>query len=267
METTTSLPDLLWGKSPLERIRAAKSVGPQELREVTAFLLTGCPSQWWPYGCSTSINPWMVFLGPSPGTSPAAGDSNYKIQKGSPPTAGSPPESMVYSDSHGFFDRLRSLTLAVVGAEASESISSSDSIALAAMMNLDSGASGEANKVQIDTEFASWSIDVTIRRLKPRYVVGVGLSGFLKKPEHRWLCELMGTYVGAAFNPNRAPIMAPLQAYPQKRYMFRAWPLENGGANPQHLILLPQHPSRAPMTSPTVWADTVQEFIAFAKAL
>ncbi len=230
-------------------------------------LLAGCPSSAWPYGCSTSINPWVVFLGVSPGTSPEAGDTNFVTRRGAPPTAGCAPASMVYSDSKGFFERLRDLTTALIRAEVGQAMDVSDALSLSGIMNLDCGASGDARNVTVDEAFARWSVDVAIRRLRPRYVVGAGLSGFLREPKHAWLRELLSSYVGAAFMPGRAPASVPFEGYTKKQYVFRAWPLRNGGVSPQHLIILPQHPSRAPLTSPAIWGDAVRECVAFARTL
>lgn len=257
----------LWAPAPFERLRAARAIDPDQLQQATMSLLAGCPSSAWPYGCSTSINPWVVFLGVSPGTSPAAGDPNFVPRRGASPTAGCAPRDMVYSDSRGFFERLRGLTIALIRAEVGQAMDVDDALSLSGIMNLDSGASGDARNVTVDEAFARWSVDVAIRRLRPRYVVGAGLSGFLGKPEHAWLRELMSSYVGAAFLPGRAPASAPFESYTEKRYVFRAWPLRNGGMSPQHLIILPQHPSRAPMTSPAIWRDAVRECVAFARTL
>jgi hypothetical protein len=255
----------MWSNSILERLRSAQELGSQDLQTEIAKLLEGCPFSSWPYGCSSSVNPWVVFLGPSPGASPAHGDSNYVTRIGRPPTAGEPCESMLYSDSRGFFDRLRLLTCALIDAEAGRSVTQPDALALAGMMNLDSGASGEARNVTIDIDFARWAIDVSIRRLRPRYVVGVGLAGILGKSER--LCEVLGEYTGGVFDPNQPPISKSFDGYSRIRYKFRAWPLLNGGATRQYLILFPQHPSRAPMTSPEVWDHAVREFVVFATTL
>jgi hypothetical protein len=231
-------------------------------------LLAGCPPGAWPYGCNTPINPWVVFLGASPGTSPEPGETNYGPRTPTLPTAGCAPDPITkYRDSKGFYEKLRSLTIALMRAEADQAMEVSDALSLSGIMNLDSGASGEARNVTVDEAFARWSLDVTIRRLRPRYIVGVGLSGFLGDRRHAWLRPLLSGYAGAAFMPGHAPVSAPFEGYTEKRYVFRAWPLRNGGMSPQHLIMLPQHPSRAPMTSSAIWADAVRECVALTRTL
>src|SRR5262249_48369998 len=127
------------------------------------------------------------------GNSPARGDTN---REGTPPTAGSPPYAMVYRDPRGFADRIRSLAIAVVNTDAGKNVLAPDALALAAMMNFDTGLNGQAQNVNINADFARWVLGVTIHRLRPRYIVGVGLAGFLLQPRHRWLLDLFSTYVG-----------------------------------------------------------------------
>ena len=257
----------LWDASPRGRLAAARALTPAELDDLSQRFLTGCPKDTWPYGCSTAINPWIVFLGPSPGASPAPGDPNYLTRIGHSPTAGTPPASMVYHDPRGYFDRLRELTVAVLRADGGADFSETEALALSGMMNLDSGASGKAQKVTLDRAFARWALDVSVRCLRPRYVVGVGLGGFVQQAEHRWLLEAIGAYVGNAFHPARPHQEKVFEGYPDKRYLFRAWHVTNGSLGPQHFILFPQHPSRAPMTSPRVWTAAVREFVTFVASL
>lgn len=258
--------DDLWGAHPIERLQAARVLKPQDLQSITKDFLKGCPLSSWPYGCNTSINPWIVFLGPSPGASPAADDINFVTRDGIPPTTGTPPPgSMGYSDNKGFFKRLRSLTASIIRAEVNSNVSEFDAYSLAGMMNLASGASGEASNVMIDPVFARWAIDTSFRRLRPRYVVCVGLKGFLKN--HRWLLDAISEYTGCSFNPDRPPISKPFNASTKTRLTFSAWPLLNDTREHQHLILFPQHPGKPPMKSPEIWDEATCEFVAFAKSL
>jgi len=257
----------LWRELPAARVAAAKQLPDDALSALTREFLEGCPSDAWPYGCSTSINPWILFLGPSPGASPAAGDADYKLRPSYSPTAGSPPTSMTYVDSRGFCDRLRSLTVAVVRADDGPDVGTEDALALAGLMNLDPGASGQAKNVEVDPAFGRWALEVSFRRLRPRYIVGVGLGDFLRDASRRWLRDALGSYVGMSFHPDRAPISVPFRGYKLKNYKFRVWPSSNADLGAQHLILFPQHPSRAPMTNANTWGAAVREFVDLTRAL
>lgn len=253
--------DALWRGSTRDRLTAARSLSKKGLQDVTRMLLEGCPTDSWPYGCGTSVNPWVIFLGPSPGTSPASGDANYILRVGDPPTAGHPHSAMLYRDSKGFFDRLRVLTIALLRAECADDLSDFDRLALAGMMNLDSGASGEARNVAVKLEFGKWVLELSFRRLRPKYVVGVGLGGFLRRPDNAWLLDAIGGFVGGSFHPDRPARTVPFKGYREKQYAFRLWEAAGHDGEPVRFILLPQHPSRAPMTNTAVWGTAVQEFL------
>jgi hypothetical protein len=159
------------------------------------------------------------------------------------------------------------LAAAIMKDELGPETSEEDALSLSGIMNLDSAANATARDVDLDPAFACWSLDVAIRRLRPRYVLGVGLGGFLQDRELGWLRDTLSGYVGQDFVPARPPIHVPFEGYRAKRYVFRAWPLRCGGTNPQHFILLPQHPSRSPMTNSAVWDGAVRECVAFARDL
>lgn len=112
---------------------------------------------------------------------------------------------------------------------------------------------GQARNVEVDPAFGRWALEVSFRRLRPRYIVGVGLGGFLRESSRRWLLDAFGSYVGRSFHPDRAPISVPFRGYELKNYMFRVWPSSTADLGAQHLILFPQHPSRAPMTNASIW--------------
>ncbi len=187
---------------------------------------------------------------------------NYIMRKGDPPTFGRPHEGMVYCDTRGFFDKLRMLTAAIIRAETRGALTDEDSFALAGVMNLDSGASGNASGIQFSPPFAKWVLNVVFRRLMPRYVIGLGLGTILSKSENKWLCDDLGRHLGGSFDPRRPDRSVPLRAYSQKTYEFRIWQAgSHPDGTPIDFVLFPQHPCRAPMTNLQVWRSAVEEFV------
>jgi hypothetical protein len=258
--------DQLWAADPQTRLQAARALDGRELEAIRQELLQGCPQARWPYGCNTSINPWVVFLGPSPGNSPEAGDQNFSgAREGVWPTAGTPVHAFgEYHDPKGFFVKLRQLAISIVSAASRGKLAGRDALALAGMMNLDSGASGEASQVVASPKFAEWVVNATFRRLRPRWVIGLGLKGFLQKNP---AIERIVSSVGASTGIRQVAQEFPFRGYSQKAYKFEIRPVAAAPGMRQHFVFFPQHPSRAPMTNAEVWQKAVDEFVELARRL
>ena len=68
----------LWGASRIDRISRALDLTDEQVDAIHDDLRRGRVEPGWPYGSATSINPLVVVLGASPGTSPQRGDRNYE---------------------------------------------------------------------------------------------------------------------------------------------------------------------------------------------
>ena len=254
----------LWGATPLERYRAAKNLDKATLSSIQRDLIEGCPDGEWPYGFATSINPWVLFVGPSPGASPGMADPNFEIRKGPPlPTAGTPHDGLFYQDSKNFFRKIRDFASNLIHLETDGRLQSNEALSLLGLINLDTGPSSKASAVILNASFASWALDVGIRRLKPKYVVGIGLNTLLNEARYKWLRDRLGEYTGSAFDPKNPEYCQSLKAYQERKYSFRGWSIRHGGLEGQQLIFLPQHPLRHPTTVQEVWACQAHEFHEF----
>jgi hypothetical protein len=84
------LPDenSLWSSNAGERLLAAKALAADEQQTLLSNLLSKSlyPGKW-PYGMPTSINPWLLFIGISPGR---GNDDGREERTGFEPTVGSP---------------------------------------------------------------------------------------------------------------------------------------------------------------------------------
>lgn len=245
----------LWAPTPRERLNAARHITSGELKQIHENLGRGCPIEPWPYGNATVINPLLVTLGVSPGNSPATGDNEFLIAGGHEfPPAGTPHPGTRYRDTAGYWDKLRLLArLALMGPGTDED----DALSLFGNLNLDTGQSGEASNVTVKSDFAAW-VSRTIRYgLRPRLVVMLGLSTYLRS--NRSIAEIFeNTFPG--FDIKKPQREVPFSAYMQKNLVFREWdiPCENDGA--LTLVMWPQHPSRAPFSNFELWDASCREF-------
>lgn len=245
----------LWSSKPLERLKAARQMTSTELKQLHKNLGKGCPVEPWPYGNATTVNPFLVTLGVSPGNSPAAGDTTFLRAGGHQlPTAGAPHPGTRYRDPRRYWDKVRILArTTVMGADANED----DVLSLFGNINLDTGQSGQAENVVVKAEFAAWVLHSIRYHLKPRYVVMLGLPTYLRS--NRDIAEIFEkTFPG--FKVERPHREVPFHAYEKKRFVFREWDIANECSEGLTLVMWPQHPSQSPFTNLEFWHAACQEF-------
>ena len=245
----------LWSAKPLERLHSARQVTAAELRHLHESLCSGCPIEPWPFGNATVVNPFLVTLGASPGNSPAAGDADFLSAGGHLfPTCGEPHPGTRYRDTRGFWDKLRVLVrTALMAPDACED----DGLSLFGNLNLDTGMSGEAKTVSVKSEFAEWLLRTIRHKLRPRIVVMLGLTTYL-----RGNSDVAGILreVFPGFELNRPHREIPFYAYEKKRLLFREWDVGDDKSGNLTLVMWPQHPSKAPFSNGEYWAASCREF-------
>lgn len=220
------------------------------LAAVLEDLCEGCPVPVWPYGNATSINPLLVTLGPSPGGSPNRAVTDPAGKPLDLPTAGVRHPHTTYEDTKGFWCDIRELASTVIR---SGTTSSEDAYALFGNLNLDPNRSGKARDVEIDPVFGEWVLRTIRDKLRPRFVVCLGLKG---KPA---AIKLLSS-VFDGFDAAKPHVEHPLKCYQEKRFVFREWDCSGPRGNQIKLVLWPQHPSRSPFTKPGIWRGACQEF-------
>jgi hypothetical protein len=248
-------PDL-WSYDPAVRVRAAGD--PALVGDLVARVSATAPMQPWPYGMPTSVNPFVVFLGPSPGNSPIAGDAAYVTREPQAlPTAGVPYPGIYYRDPKRYFERIRELGTNIVRHHAPR-ISDQDAHALLGQLNLGTGAFGEAANAPLDPVYCRWVPDLLLDHLRPVYVVLLGLATILTGA------------VGRLFDPanrlnidwKKPDLTFDFASYEAAHYRYRIWRRRATHGQPIHLVLWPQHPSRSPMTNAEHWRQSGVEFLA-----
>ena len=203
----------------------------------------------------TSINPYVVFLGASPGNSqPADGYIGAKIEPYDVPTAGLPHPGVYCEDKRNYWPKVRELGRIIVRANA-PSLDDDQADSLIGQLNLGTARSGQAENAELETEYLRWVPSVLLNDLRPAFVILLGLTGILQKS-------------GSGFDPanvlkidwRKPDRRFPLTAYAAKRYEFSVWTRTRPDGKPIHFVAWPQHPSRAPMTKPDLWRVSGQEF-------
>jgi hypothetical protein len=204
----------------------------------------------------TSINPFVVFLGLSPGNSPPAHDPAHSIcGPYDLPTAGIAHGGLYVPDSRSYWPRVRELGTMIIQAHAPE-IGVEQAHALIGQLNLGTGQFGEARNAPFETKYCRWVPDVVLDHLRPRYVILLGLGTRLGQS-------------GTQFDPQRRLNIDwkrpdqrfPFTAYKKSRYEFQLWRRRRPDGKMTLFVQWPQHPSRAPMTNGDLWKESAREFI------
>ena len=243
----------LWSNNPLERLAAARDSEivanwPQRIGNTA-------PMKPWPYGMPCSINPFVVFLGKSPGNSPAAGDADYLVRPPyALPTAGVRHPKLDCSDARGYWVRVRELGSVIVKRYA-PAMSEQDAHALIGQLNLGTGAFGQAKEAPLEKDYCRWVPDVLMDYLKPCYLILVGLNGLKKSNGEFDPCNRL------RIDWNRPEVEFPFVAYTPSQYRFRLWKRKRSDGRTMNIVMWPQHPCRAPMTNSRTWQESGREFI------
>jgi hypothetical protein len=242
----------LWSDDPRERLEAARG---SDGKEISERISAGSPTPGrWPYGMPTSINPYVVFVGPSPGNSPPKGDNKHK--KCDPydrPTFGKPHEGLFVPDGRGYWDRVQELGHRLIGIEDKDG-----ALALVGQLNFGVGQFGKSSDAPLEPEYRQWVPQVLMNELRPSYVILFGLGSWLLKPETNPF-----DYLG--INRSNPDECFRFEAYQKAKYHFRLWRRTRPDGRSITFVLWPQHPSRAPMTKSELWEAAAEEFTEHEK--
>ena len=203
----------LWGNSIRQRLRAARQLKKPELESMIGNILKKCPLPLpgWPYGNSTSINPLIVTLGPSPGGSPSGEDWD----KPQTPTAGVRHPGTNYNDGRGYWRKVRFLVKKLLVTRGA--LEEEDAYALFGNMNLDVIRRGDASNLPPKPDFGRWLLETIRDDFRPKLLICLGLLD-KKRPVHDWLAEAFPGYNRA--KPNNE---YPFRGYGKKQLRFREW--------------------------------------------
>jgi hypothetical protein len=256
----------LWSNDPLERLQTARMLSANEAEEHRSALFESSPKKPWPYGMPTTINPFIVILGPSPGNSPAKGDVDFITRPPyEVPTVGYAHPKFFYPCT--YWDKARELSVGLIQAYA-PNLTPADCYALSGQMNLSVSASGQASNVNIEPEFAKWVPEVIANLLRPRLVVLLGLWGRMTDKKYK---DFQDTFASSGAmpidwkSPNRKLLFRGYIG--RQQYFYRIWKLSRPDGADMTLISWPNHPSRPPMRNAVVWRASIDEAVQYIPEL
>lgn len=249
----------IWSAQPPVRLQAARQLSSEQKQRISNYLLEGCPTPMWPFGNPTVINPYIVTLGASPGGSPAKEDRGSAAPtEYEGPAVGFPHRGIYYPDSSHFWDKMRLFSHLT-----QPQLQENDAESLFGHLNLDVGSSGQAIKAGFNTEMAQWVMQTIIEKLRPRFVVMIGLGGYLKKNPAA-LSIMNSVFFGDRRMDNcslpKPSRVIEFKGYSKRRHVFKEWDISRGTSYPTTLVNWPQHPSRAPFSNREIWEASCREF-------
>ena len=237
----------IWSNVLSRRLTATRNLTRRERALLVDDALSkSCFRPKWPFGMPTSVNPWLLMLGISPGAGPD--DNRDERTAEQPPTIGEP------SPSFGgpyvregkpwdvpYWDKARKLATGVLQG-IQPSCSDADCLSMAGHLNLGLRNQGASNDAAVEVKIARWVSSIIADPLKPRLMVGFGLMGKIRGENLRkaWKGSPLETVVAKA----------PSHVHPfpvgKKTYYFRIWEVDAGLDWPILFTVWPNHLSRVP---------------------
>ena len=250
----------LWGRSRRARLKSARALTGEELSQIHGRLRKelphGEPAHGWPYGSATSINPIVVILGVSPGDSPAPGDLDHGTGKPFPlPTAGKQHPRFEYSDTGGFWRKIRTLGRTILD---HDDTMGDGALALCGTLNLSTDTSGKAHKAAVEPDFCRWVLETIRDGLRPLVLIRLGMRTTISPAAKRTFREMF-----PGFHENRHHRIYRFRANPgNDNRWFREWNSETK-AGPLLIVDWPQHPAWPPFgkSKDEVWFQACREFV------
>ena len=223
-----------------ERLDAARGLSAAEQTEIRSKLRKASPIKPWPFGMPTSINPYLLILGVSPG---ARKDDNecspYKL-----PTIGEPHEGFggEFAEPAGDWDnaywiKLRQLCTALLQS-VDPTLTARESLSLSGHLNLGTAQEGKAGEHALNSKVLAWVPDVIVNTLRPRILICFGLKGLLANSKR----------LRDAFrkNPTLARIVdskameVPFRFKSSSKYTFSIWEVKRPDGGQMSVVFMPK---------------------------
>lgn len=153
------IPKGFYSAEPAERVAALRKVTCEARDSILGSIE-------WPVASPGTINSWLVFIGPSPGASPANQNWNYDPR---PAFGGPHPGVAEYAEKKGFWAGIRNYTRAVF-----PELSTLDGYGQTMLRNLDTASSATAPKGAHMSYAAQAVFDVLEAVIRPRLIVSIG---------------------------------------------------------------------------------------------
>jgi hypothetical protein len=108
----------------------------------------------------------------------------------------------------------------------------------------------------MEADYYRWVPDAILDHLRPSCAILLGLKSILTGSGNFDPANRLG------INWRKPDESFPFIGYARAKYSFRVWHRMRPDGKRIQFVLWPQHPSRAPMTNPNRWRESVREFVA-----
>lgn len=184
----------------------------------------------------TSVNPLLVLVGVSPGNSPRVeGDAFLPDYI---PTFATTAPGFWYADRSHYWEKVRVLSTEILRIW-DPTLTEGDCLALTGHLNLGVGMFGSASHAAIELPVVRWVSSLLFHHLRPRIVIGLGLTGLL--------LDAAGGPIREAWNAGGLAVDWQRPEIKEAGgYRYRLWLAHRDDGDPVQIVIWPNHPSRAP---------------------
>jgi hypothetical protein len=240
----------LWSNSPYLRFRAARKYA-RSGQKFSKRLVSKAPHGRWPFGMPTSINPWLLVMGISPGRGEHISDY------GLPPSIGN--VNSGFGGRYGdwdkekpspFWRKVRQLCFGLVKTADSRLGSESACLTISGMLNLGIKNEGQGTFDATNLRIVKW-IPQALEMLKPRVIVLLGWKGFLRDLPKPWK---KNAFLKMLVASQREDVELRIA---NNDHIFCVWRIPMSWGNVL-VICWPNHPSRPPFGGMNNWEESVK---------
>lgn len=246
----------IWSDSPLRRLQSVRC-HQKAANRISRELSRNTPSGHWPFGMPTSINPWILVMGISPGHGTHENnDSFYPL-----PTVGH-----VHTGFGGefadpckptwdgpYWQKTRKLCIGMIQKFEPKIKLPMDCLSLSGHLNLGTKQQGRGTFDATDPKIIKW-IPTALETLKPRVVILFGWKSLMGKLKNHWdSSHPIGILVNS--DPEKK---IPFKCDSKRMYCYSIWRLKSSWGKIT-AICWPNHPIRPPFGGMKNWEKSVKQ--------
>lgn len=199
----------------------------------------------------TSVNPFLVLLGISPGGISRNQKRAKHHENNYTPTIGKAHEGFDLEDEwkSNHWGKARHLCVTVLK-RLEPKLTTEKCIALSGHLNLGTWQVGDgSDPLAVEPKIVQWLPGIIGEKLKPQILILLGLNGILKQLRSSW------EFSALSFLLDEPNAVHPFDYDGKRSYKFKVWINPDASAYPRLVISMPNHPRRHPFGDPIVWAD------------
>ncbi len=246
-----SLPPELWSDDVSIRLKTCRNLDPKLAEQYKAYVVQQCPQRRWPFGMPTAINPYILFIGISPGR----GDHTDGINDG-PRIDGMP--HCGFCGEHScppaletipYWEKVKKIARHILGS-LDPKLNKDDCIALSGQLNLGTENVGKGGIEATQSDIRMW-VPKVIPFLKPKIIITFGLKSLCLNP--KIIEEWKNTDLATLLKPGEPSAFAWES---KRKYRF-----EKHQDNDPLIVSWPNHPSKHPFTAGGAIEAAASQFV------